>query len=432
MKGFAIFFVLVVFATLAHGQDEGSDGESRIEAENGQAVLDVSFPETEAVPGQPLELRLTVLVPTYLPTPPVWPGLEAPNLLVRLPERATNPRSEQVDGETWSGVSRLYRISPMVPGSFSIPPQDVTVTYADPDTNEPVKATLTTPPLGFSGILPPGADNLDPFIAATSLELEQTVDGIPGEMKPGDSITRTLVATVSGTSPMFLPNMLTPDPVDGVAAYPDEPVMAETNYDGVAGGTRKESITYVAEGGGTGEAVTIEWYNLSSETVETASVEGVSISVVGPPAKTAAEPRNWRLLAITGVAGLAALVSLMVLFRKLRGPLSRFVREHREARLASEQHAWRELRKVVASRNNSALRPAMDVWAVRVSGTDPRQFQDVQNALMAIGAAKYGRNGTGSGQDPWRMLDSALSAVRDAAHHRTRAADALPALNRPV
>ncbi len=93
-----------------------------------QPVLRMAFERTEAIPGQPLTLRLTVLSPTYLTSPPVWPSFEAPNLLIRLPEGATTPTSERIGGETWSGVSRRYRISPMIPGEFPIPPQEVVVT----------------------------------------------------------------------------------------------------------------------------------------------------------------------------------------------------------------------------------------------------------------------------------------------------------------
>ena len=106
--------------------------------------LTVDFPETEAVPGQPLSLRLTVLVPTFMPEPPVWPSLETPNLLVRLPSRSTGPVSERIDGETWSGVSRHYRISPMVPGPMTLPPQEVVVTWQDLEASDVRQTTLTT------------------------------------------------------------------------------------------------------------------------------------------------------------------------------------------------------------------------------------------------------------------------------------------------
>ena len=44
-------------------------------------------PETVSV-GESVELKVTVLVPTWLPEPPVFPSFEVPNVQVRLPERA--------------------------------------------------------------------------------------------------------------------------------------------------------------------------------------------------------------------------------------------------------------------------------------------------------------------------------------------------------
>lgn len=61
-------------------------------------ILATDFPETEAIPGQPLSLRVTVLVPTFMPSPPQWPSMEAPNLHVRVV--STGGTSQSVDGAT--------------------------------------------------------------------------------------------------------------------------------------------------------------------------------------------------------------------------------------------------------------------------------------------------------------------------------------------
>lgn len=392
-------------------------------------VLQVTFEETEAIAGQPLSLRLTVLAPTFMPEPPVWPSLETPNLLVRLPERSTGPTSQKIGKETWSGVTRRYRISPMVPGEFSIPPREVVVTWADPETNEPRKATLTTGELTFSGILPEGAEGLDPFIAAEALELKQEVAGEPEAMQPGDSVERTIKATIRGTSPMFLPALLPPTDVAGVAAYPDEPVLEESEDRGVQSGARTESVTLVAEGGGSGAApaISLDWYNLKSGEVETASVDGFPIAVDGPPASSA-EPRDWRAI---GLAALAALLSLAIvawLSHRLLPPLGRWLRERRAERLASERHAFKVLQRVVARRDGAALRPALDGWAAKVAGHDPRHHPGLRDALVAIGAARYGRRAPGDGAAGWRALAAALPEARRDALARHRLA-ALPPLN---
>ena len=135
-------------------------------------------------------------------------------LRARLP--TTSPVSERVGAETWSGVSRRWRIAPMIPGDIPVPAQAVRVTWSDPDGGEDLTADLPVDAVTFRGVVPEGAEGLDPFIAASGLRLERRVEpagdaagadpDAPGQgMAPGDSVTVTLTATVEGVSPIFLP-----------------------------------------------------------------------------------------------------------------------------------------------------------------------------------------------------------------------------------
>jgi hypothetical protein len=392
-------------------------------------TLQIEFEQTETIPGQPLSLRMTVLVPTYMPKPPVWPSLEAPNLLVRLPEGSTTPTSTRIGGQTWSGISRRYRISPMVPGAFVIPPQQVIVTYADPDTNEPVQATLVTEALAFSGVIPESAEGVDPFIAANGLTLTQEIDGDPAAMVPGDSVTRTLTASIEGTSPMFLPGLLPATRIGGVAAYADEPVMDETDNRGALSGSRTERVTFVAEGGGSGEAapVSIDWYNLDTGAVETTSVEGLSITVDGPPAR-ASGPRDWRVIGLAVLVAVLATAAAWWALRRIVPIMRRRGAARRAAWLASERHGYSLLRHVVARRDHADLRPALDAWASRVSGPDPRGDPRLRSATTELGAARYGPYPDCDAAAAWADLAAALPEVRRTGRDPARTA-LLPPLN---
>ncbi|MGF1563673.1 MAG: hypothetical protein ACFB3T_16025 [Geminicoccaceae bacterium] len=399
-----------------------------------EPLLRVDFAETETIPGQPLSLRLSVLVPTFMPDPPVWPSLEAPNLLVRLPEGATNPTSERIAGQTWSGITRHYRIAPMVPGTFALPPQAVIVTWNNEDSGAAERARLETEPITFSGVVPEEAADLDPFIAAAELTLNQTIEGTPSEMVPGDSFTRTVTATVEGVSPMFLPPLVSQVEISGLAAYADEPVVAEHDDRGQLSGTRSERTTYVAEAGGSGAlpALTIDWYDIDDERVKTAQLELVAVAIDGPPAARAA-PRVGRLLAVATAALVALAVVATVFARRLVPVLRRRMQARHSAFLASEAYAWRELNHVLASRDQRALRPALDLWAARIEGADPRTDADVQAALLRLGAARYGAGADSAAAQagmvaPWRTLQRALVTARKTARQR-RSGRALPPLN---
>lgn len=397
-----------------------------------QPTLQIDFPETEAIPGQPLNLRVTVLVPTFMTKPPVWPTLEMPNLLVRLPEGATSPTSQRVGGETWSGVTRRYQLSPMVPGDFTIPPQEVRVTWT-PDGGTPETMALPMPAVTLKGVLPEGAEGLDPFLAAASLDLTQEIEGTTEGMAPGDSFARTVTVKVDGVSPMFVPSLLPPGEVAGLAAYPADPVVEEASNRGKVSGTRTERVTYVAEGGGAGTlpAVSLDWFDIDGGAVDTASLDAVAVSIDGPPAASA-EPRDWRAIATAALLVLVAVVIAIVLILRIAPRVRRFAARRHAAHVASEGYAWHALQRAVARRDDAALRPALDLWAERVPGADPRQDDALEMALLALGAARYGTSGKGSGESDPAAAWAALAAALPAARHRARAQrlqGSLPPLN---
>ncbi|WP_339947995.1 hypothetical protein [uncultured Albimonas sp.] len=378
--------------------------------------LTVEFETDETLPGQPLTLRMTLLVPTFLPEPPVWPSFDAPNLRVRLPSRATGPVSGRVEGQTWSGLSRRWQIAPLAPGAYTLPASQIAVTWADPDApgGAPLRTTLTTPAIDFRAIVPEGAEDLSPFIAAADLTLERRIEGEPQGMTAGEALSVTLTATIEGASPMLLPPLAPPPAIEGLAAYPDEPELVETQARGRLSGTRTERISLLAQGGGAGElpALALRWWDIDEARVKTAEVPAVAISVEGPPAASAAapDPAARLRLALWVGAGVAAALLALWLARRAAPPLRRGLAARRAARLASAAHAWAGLQAALRARDAAALRPALDLWASRVAG-DPRQAPAVQSALLALGAARYAPAPTGDAS-AWRALAAALAEAR--------------------
>ncbi len=392
-------------------------------------VLRAEMDGAEAIPGQPVSLRLTVLVPSYMPDPPDWPSMEAPNLQVRL--GASGPTSDRVEGATWSGISRRYLLSPMIPGTVAIPPREIGVTWVDPETTETQTAALPLKPLEITGIVPPGAGDLDPFIAAESLTLEQEIIGEPTAMTPGDSLTRTVTATITGTAPMFLPPLMPVHEVPGLRAYPEEPVLTETGERGVIGGTRVEEVTLVAEGGGSGAAppIALRWYNLVSGAVEVAELPGIEVVIDGPDADAAFPLAgiDRRGAAVVMLSGVLILCVGALAARYALPPLVAWRRERRSAWMASEPKAWRDLRTAVRARDHARLRPSLDAWARRCRGPDPRNDSRIASALTRIGVARYGEH-TGNGEEGWRTLARVLPDVRSRSR-RHSAGSILPPLN---
>ena len=114
----------------------------------------------------------------------------------------------------------------MMPGDFTMPAEDIVLTWSDPKGGEVERTVPRTEPVAFGSVLPKETEDLDPFVASRSLEL---------------------AAKVRGVSTMFLPPVLPRIAIGDVAACPKEPVLAKTSKRG--GGTRSARVTRVAEGG---------------------------------------------------------------------------------------------------------------------------------------------------------------------------------------
>ena len=303
-------------------------------------LIEVDFEENATIPGQPLLLRVTVLVPTWLPKPVIFPTLEAPDLLVQLPEGATGPVSRTIEGETWSGVSRRYRVTPMVPGQVQIPAQPLIVTWAEPGKPDPLQKTVTLDPIVIEGRVPEGAEDLSPFIAAQNLTLTQQITDAQMPLKAGESITVTVTAEIDGTSAMFLPPLLPVIDLDGIAAYPAEPTLVDKEDRGKLSGTRTESITLVAQSGGGGAfpAIELAWFNLGAQDIETASTNTFDVTVDAPPALV--QNADPRVLAVYGAGGVLALALCFLAFRRLAPKLRARLEAQRRRKEASEPWAY--------------------------------------------------------------------------------------------
>ncbi|MEM1235708.1 MAG: hypothetical protein AAGI10_01980 [Pseudomonadota bacterium] len=401
LKTISLAFALVAWAGSAVAQ----------EAE--EPLVEVELAENEVIPGQPVILRITVLVPTWLPQPVAFPTFEAPDLMVKLPESSTNATSETIDGETWSGVSRAYRLSPMVPGAIEIPAQELTIYWAEPGKTEPLVSQVVLDPFTLVGVVPEGAESLDPFLAATGLILTQEISTEARTLSAGDSLIRTITVDVDGTSPLFVPGLLPPHQIEGIASYAAEPVVTETSDRTWVSGSRVESTTLVAESGGSGTVPTVEisWFNIESGEIETAVAEGFELTVDAPVVRNLPEIAPWVIAVV--VVGLAVAAVLGRWF--LRSLWPRFVawREERRAEhLASEDWAYRQLKDAIARRDYPEFSHAFYVWAARLTYPGVISSVELESAVQDLGASIYGNAHSDRADDPWRDVATALQLTR--------------------
>ncbi|WP_424976368.1 BatD family protein [Dinoroseobacter sp. S124A] len=392
-----------------------------------EPVVELSLAEESVAVGQPVILRLTVLVPSFMPNPPSLPSFETPNLLVRLNGRATSPTSKSVDGETWSGVTRSYTLYPMVAGPFEIPAQQVSITYRGTGT-EDITTTVATEPFTLTGLVPEGAEGLDPLVIAKGLTVTQEIVLPEGDIAVGDAVTRSLSAKITGTAPLFVPPLLRLPDESELRAYPKDAVLTESMDRGVLSGTRQEEASYIALSEGPAELpeITLEWYNPSSNSVETITLEGASFEVLAGPAAPIAWDRGLILRLVLAAAGLIAVGFGYLRFGHAR-VLHWWAARH-AARALSARQMWADIERAIAAQDLAQTLARLSAFEARHGALDPSP--DFESAMAQVTAIIYG-SGAVSDRDAkarWAALARAFDA-RHPAGRGTRKAEALPALN---
>ena len=236
------------------------------------------------VVGQRTTLRIDVLAPNYMTSPPELPGFQVRNAVTRQLQSVN--LSEQRNGTSYAGVRFEFAIYPQEPGSFAISDQKVKVKYAaePPAVREEL---LSLPRVSFEAFIPDAAADLNPFLAASQLTVEQSVQRSSDPLKVGDSITRTVTIQAEETPAMLLPPVTFPA-VDGLAVYPAQPALqdkTEGRTDALTA-TRTDSATYILQRPGDYvlPAIDVRWWNAGEGRVETAHLDAVTMQVAPNPA----------------------------------------------------------------------------------------------------------------------------------------------------
>lgn len=416
-----ILLIILFAASAAKAQTQ--DSSPMIEV-----AVDPSDPVTV---GTAVEVSITVLVPTFMPDPPVWPDLQIANAITQLPDRATKTVTRQIERKSWSGLTRIYEITPQTAADFKLNGTVLTVTYADPDSHHPQQVELTVPDIAFSAVLPKGAEGLDPFIAAQSLTLSASTEGLTAAPKPGDAFTLTLTTTATGTKAMLLPPLSERVPTpQGLRAYPRQPDLSDTPATGehLPMATRTEQISFVVEGPGsyTLPGLSFDWWNLGSKTIETVSSDPITFEVqdtLGHEAAKAVRSGNLFVLFAAALATLAAVAALLMLWRN--------VRRRKIEPGPSERALFRQLKQAVQQGPVQDIRPSLRRWVNATEGSDQAMVDaDVEDALNRLERAAFGPDPRTADKTERARLLSALSNARPRLSAPTgRGKPGLPGLN---
>lgn len=330
-------------------------------------------PETVAV-GESVELEVTVLVPTWFTRPPVYPSFELANAITRLPDDSSYPIRERVGNDSWSGIVRSYEILPLLGASYTLGGQTLSITYANPG-SDPVTMKVEIPEVAFKGSVPAGAAALEPYIAGRGLKLNLSVEGEIDDLEVGDALVLNYTAELEGLPAIFLPPLAPALSFDGVSIYADAP-----NLDDGAIARRSEKLTLVFDAGGEFVVpdLTLGFWNSTTETIENATVEGLTLTVAGPVAVSPNDgvETEGRGLFWVSVAIGATIFAIAIYI--LGAAAAGHFRVAAEKRRRSEPYAFAILQTALRANNADEAYRAMLVWLQRLSPEmSMRQFAHV-------------------------------------------------------
>ncbi|WP_062762387.1 BatD family protein [Falsirhodobacter sp. alg1] len=384
-------------------------------------------PEGTLLVGQQMQLRISLLSPNYLLSTPDWPDMQIADAITRPAANTARPASRRIDGVSWTVISRVYEITPQRAADFRLPAQPLSLSYADPDTNAPVEATVEIPEIEFSSDLPAGGESLQPFVLASDIHIEDSIDGLGDTPAIGDAVTRTLTITAEGSQAMLLPQILGVTAPEGLRAYPKEPSLADAA--GQRGeppvATRIDAVTYVIEQPGDFmlPAIRLSWWNSTTASIETDTVDPVTFSVQTPPGwrpegqtSRMAQVLPWALAAL----GLLAVVAWRAMPR-LKQAVAR--------RAMSEPVLFRRLRAHARAGRMIEMRAALTPWLATFGMAEAPV--SLQAALLRADRMQWGRDGGQplSASVKANIMAALASARQDLKRRPHAARSQLPPLN---
>ncbi|MFN7549340.1 MAG: hypothetical protein ACK5U3_17890, partial [Pseudomonadota bacterium] len=235
--------------------------------------------------GDAIEVRLEVWVSTWFQGPVDFPStLTAEGALVTMVGGSPDSRFEEADGLRWTGLIRRYRVLPAQPGEVAVTMPGPLAVIAGGGDGRALRVEPAAP-LRLIVRVPPGAEDIQPFVAARRLELRQRWWPEPsaGAASPqtGDLIRREVVLVTDSSSPL-LP---APDfgPPDGVALRIQAAEREETPAPGAGAPTltRRHEAVYTLQRAGAVALPPIElvWWDLARRQRRVATLPGIELQV---------------------------------------------------------------------------------------------------------------------------------------------------------
>ena len=283
--------------------------------------------------GQRLTLVVELLAPGFFASAATFDLPDPQGVLLMPPTEHPIVSSEDIDGVSYSVQRHELFDSQSAEGRrLSRRCRCVSHLSARRSIRAKVSASVTTDPVEFTVLLPPGAEGLGNVISARNLKVEETWKPELGKttIKPGDAFTRTIIFSAPN-----LPGMVFPpfpgDSIDGLGLYAKHQILDQTER-GELRGERRDVITYVFQRSGefTIPAARLSWWDLDNKELRSIDFPTHIFNVVDPPPQTSSSKSFawWQ----PALALLIALALALLCYARLRplfsAVLARFLPVH--------------------------------------------------------------------------------------------------------
>lgn len=294
-------------------------------------------PSQNIMVGQPVRLIVSVFVPNYFTGSPDFPEFEMENAVVVMPQDRPENSNIQIGDAKYFGITQTYVIYPQQAGEFHLPTIRLSVPYAQ----TPPKTTTAqalVPSLSFRADVPAAARGLSYFLPTTQLTIAEKWSTSLKKIQAGDTIERTVTITASKMQAMLIPPLQFDAP-EGLRIYSSEPVVRDqkTPRGDFIYGQRVETAKYYVEKSGayTLPAIELQWWDLNTRRLATASLPATSFQAAINPGLVAELPPSqpneqtiqtptkrvaihWRRIALITLQGILCLAIIFLAYLAVR------------------------------------------------------------------------------------------------------------------
>lgn len=282
-------------------------------------------PGSGSVPGQKLTLVLETATDTWFTGGTRISIPEVPGLIILQTEQFATNASESRAGITWVVQRWSLDLYPQRAGAFTVGPIALEV-QVNAGAEGTARGEVLAPAVSFSVALPEALKQAQFWVAAPAFTATQSFDRELGGLIPGDAFERTVRFQASEVLAMMLPTFTEPD-LEGLAAYPAPPQLANSSNRGEARALRTQTVSYVAEAPGKYllPAQDFFWWDTREGELRVVTLMATEVLVEGDEvakrqrAEPVLNPRQWAVLAASALLVLAV-AALLWRFRPHRGP----------------------------------------------------------------------------------------------------------------